>query len=322
MAPVRIAVLDDYQDIALRSADWEVLRERADVAEIRVLREHLDPDRLVAEIGDCEVVVAMRERTAFPRGVLARLGSLRLLVTTGMINASIDLEAAAAQGVTVCGTSGRGPDTAELAWALVMDLVRGVTAADRGVRDGRWQTGVPGRRLEGLVVGLVGLGGIGTQVARYAHAFGCAVRAWSPNLTEERAAAVGVRAVGKDELFAGSDVVSIHLKLSERSRGLVARPELELVGPGGYLVNTSRGPIVVEDDLVAALRDGVIAGAALDTFDVEPLPADHPLRAEPRAVLTPHLGYVTAEVMSVFHGDAVADVVSWLDGAPVRVLGT
>lgn len=316
----RIVVLDDHMGVARESADWSPVTGREDVAEVVFRREHLPEQELVRLAQGSDVVVAMRERSALSRRVLEQLSQLRLLVTTGMVNAAIDLAAARELGITVCGTGGRGPDPAELAWALTMDLVRGVTAADRDLRAGRWQPGRPGRRLAGLVVGVAGLGVVGAQVAGYAQAFGCHVLGWSQHLTPERAAEVGATAVGKDELFERSDVVTLHLKLSERTRAVVAAPELGLLGADGFLVNTARAGLVVEDDLLAALGSGSIAGAALDVFGQEPLPPGHALLAEPRALLTPHLGYVSRESFSAFYGQVVEDVVAWLDGRPVRVL--
>lgn len=318
MSRPRVLVLDDHAGVALDSADWSGLLARAEVV---VVREHLDEETLLRRASSYDVVVAMRERTAFPRRVLEQLPRLRLLVTTGMVNAAIDLAAAHDQGITVCGTRGRGPDAAELAWALVMDLVRGVSSSDRSMRAGRWQDAAPGRRLAGTTVGLLGLGTVGRQVALYARAFGCEVLAWSRHLTDERAAACGAVRAELDELLERSHVVSVHLPLTDETRGLLGARELALLGPTGYLVNTSRGPIVVEDDLTAALRDATLAGAGLDVYDVEPLPVDHPLRREPRVVLTSHLGYVTRETFAVFYAEAVEDVLGWLDGSPLRVLG-
>jgi phosphoglycerate dehydrogenase-like enzyme len=315
--PVSVVVLDDFQDVALSVADWSLLAGRAHVTRHT---DHLDDaDELVARLAGAEVVVAMRERTPFPAALLARLPRLRLLVTTGMANASIDLAAAAAQGVVVCGTAGGSAAAAELAWALVLAVARDVAADDRAVRAGRWQEHL-GIELAGSTLGLLGLGRIGAVVARYAHAFDMELLAWSENLTAERAAEHGARLVDKAALFAGSDVVSVHLRLSDRTRGLVGAEELRLLGPGGRLVNTSRGPIVDEAALLAALSAGTIAGAALDVYDVEPLPVDSPLRSAPRTVLTPHVGYVSRQSYAAMYGQCVEDVVAWLGGAPVRVL--
>jgi phosphoglycerate dehydrogenase-like enzyme len=316
-APVAVAVLDDWQDVALSVADWSPLAGRADVVRYT---DHLpDVDALVDRLADAAVVVAMRERTPFPADLLARLPRLRLLVTTGMANAAIDLAAAARQGIVVSGTAGGSGAAAELAWALVLAVARDVVADDRAVRAGRWQEHL-GIELAGSTLGLLGLGRIGAVMARYARAFDMHVLAWSRHLTAERAAEHGARLVDRDELFRASDVVSVHLRLSDRTRGLVGARELELLGPAGRLVNTSRGPIVEEAALLAALHAGTIAGAALDVFDVEPLPADHPLRSAPRTVLTPHVGYVSRQSYAAMYGQCVEDVLGWLDGAPLRVL--
>ena len=315
--PVSVAVLDDYQDVALSVADWSPLAGRAQVTRYT---DHLaDVGALAARLAGADVVVVMRERTPFPAELLARLPRLRLLVTTGMANAAVDLAAAAGRGVVVCGTAGGTAAAAELAWALVMAVARGVAADDRAIRAGRWQEQV-GIELAGSTLGLVGLGKIGARMARYGQAFGMEVLAWSQNLTPERAAEHGARLVDRDGVFAGSDVVSVHLRLSDRTRGLVGARELELLGPDGRLVNTSRGPIVDEAALLTALRAGTIAGAALDVYDVEPLPPGHPLRSAPRTVLTPHVGYVSRQSYAAMYAQVVEDVVGWLDGAPVRVL--
>jgi phosphoglycerate dehydrogenase-like enzyme len=316
-APVAVAVLDDWQDVALSVADWSPLAGRASV--VRYTDHLQDDDALVDRLADAAVVVAMRERTPFPADLLARLPRLRLLVTTGMANAAIDLAAAARQGIVVSGTAGGSGAAAELAWALVLAVARDLVADDRAVRAGRWQEHL-GIELAGSTLGLLGLGRIGAVMARYARAFDMQVLAWSRHLTAERAAEHGARLVDRDELFRASDVVSVHLRLSERTRGLVGARELELLGPAGRLVNTSRGPIVDEAALLAALHAGTIAGAALDVFDVEPLPADHPLRSAPRTVLTPHVGYVSRQSYAAMYGQCVEDVLGWLDGAPLRVL--
>jgi len=313
----RVAVLDDYQQAALASTDWSPLAGRADVS---VFTDHVaDPAALAARLAPFEVIVAMRERTPFPAELLRRLPALKLLVTTGMANAAIDLAAARDLGVLVCGTGGSAASTAELTWALLLALVRSVPAEDARVRAGGWQHTV-GRELAGRTIGLLGLGRIGERVAGYARAFGMEVIAWSQHLTAGRASACGAELVSKPDLFARAGIVSIHVRLSERTAGLVGAAELALLGRDGYLVNTSRGPIVDEAALIAALHGGVIAGAALDVYATEPLPAGHPLRSLPRTVLTPHLGYVSTEGYAVFYGDAVADIVAWLGGSPVRVL--
>jgi phosphoglycerate dehydrogenase-like enzyme len=313
----RIAVLDDYQHAAARFADWSRLPEPADVV---VFHDHVaDDDALVARLAPFAVVVAMRERTPFPRAVLARLPELRLLVTTAMGNRSIDVAAARELGITVCGTGFHAPPTAEMTWALILAAARHVPQEDAGVRAGGWQHTV-GVDLDGAVLGVVGLGRLGERVARIGRAFGMDVVAWSQNLTAERAAEVGVRAVGKEELLAAADVVTVHLQLSDRTRGLIGRADLARMKPTAILVNTSRGPIVDEQALVDALRAGTIGGAGLDVFDQEPLPPEHPLRELRRAVLTPHLGYVTERTYEVFYRDIVDDVAAFLAGSPVRVV--
>ena len=314
---VRVAVLDDYQGVALTSADWSVLDGRA---EITVFGDHLPAeDALAARLAPFDVLVAMRERTPFPASLLRRLPALRLLVTTGKRNASIDVAAAQAQGVTVCGTRGSAAATPELTWGLLLALTRGIPDEQRSVRTGGWQRGV-GPELAGSTLGILGLGNIGGRIAGYARAFEMNVIAWSQHMTDADAAAHGARRVQRDELFRAADFVTVHLKLSERTRGLVGAAELDLLGPAGYLINTSRGPIVDEDALVTALRERRIAGAALDVFDTEPLPADHPLRTLPNAVVTPHIGYVTRPTYATFYGEAVEDIDAWLRDAPVRVL--
>jgi len=311
---VKITVLDDYQDVALGMGPWDRLD-----AQVVARHEHLLGDQLVAALSGSEVVVAMRERTPFGRVLLDRLPDLRLLVTTGMANASIDLDAARERGVLVCGTRSRQAGPAELTWALVLAVTRRVAYEDAAVRAGGWQTTI-GPELSGRTLGVLGLGRLGSVVAGYGRAFGMRVLAWSANLDPGHARELGVEPVTLDDLLTRSDVVSVHLKLSDRTRGLLGARELDLIGPDGYLVNTSRGPIVDEAALVEALRTGRIAGAGLDVFDVEPLPADHPLRTAPRAVLTPHIGYVALDAYRVFYADAVEDVVAWLAGEPVRVL--
>jgi len=315
--PFRIAVLDDYQEVALGLADWSALPS---TCRVRAYRDHLREEQAVAErLAEFEAVVAMRERTPFTRSLLEKLPRLRLLVTTGMRNAAIDLAAASERGVVVCGTEGLPYPTAELTWALILALARHVPKEDRAVRDGSWQTTL-GVGLNGRTLGLLGLGRLGAQVARIGLAFGMETLAWSQNLTAERAAEVGARLVARDVLLQRADVLSIHLVLGERTRGLLGARELGLMKRTALLVNTSRGPIVDEAALVHALSTGAIAGAGLDVFDIEPLPVDHPLLGAPNTVITPHLGYVTEDTYRIFYGQALENIQAYLRGAPTRVL--
>jgi phosphoglycerate dehydrogenase-like enzyme len=317
MAP-RVAVLDDYQQVAATMADWSSLPAGTDVT---YLDRHIaDESELVAALEPFEVVVAMRERTRFPATVLRRLPRLRLLVTTGMRNASIDLDAAREAGVLVCGTRANPWSTSELTWALIMGLLRGVAADDARMRAGRWQE-VVGQDLDGQVLGVLGLGRQGGRVARVGAAFGMDVIAWSPNLTDERAAEHGARRVERAELFASAKVVTVHMVLSDRTRGLVGASDLRGMRPDAYLVNTSRAGLVEEAALRKAIEDGWIAGAGLDVYDVEPLPVDHWLRTAPRTLLSPHMGYVTERNYRTFYGDAVEDIAGFLAGNPMRTVG-
>jgi phosphoglycerate dehydrogenase-like enzyme len=314
-----VAILDDYQGVATSVVDWGPVAARRRVV---AFADHLDdPEVLVERLEPFEVVVAMRERTPFPRHVLARLPRLKLLVTTGMRNKAIDLAAAEEFGITVSGTGLVAESTVELAWALIMAVVRDLPGEDRRTREGHWQRTVP-LQLAGSTLGILGLGRLGQRIAAIARVFGMTVIAWSENLTAEVAARHGAELVGKAELFRRSDVVTLHTLLSHRTRGLVGAAELEMLGADGYLVNTSRGPIVDEGALIDALRNGTIAGAALDVFDVEPLPAAHPLLSTPRTILSPHVGFVSRQAYEVAYGDAVQDIVGWLDGTPVRVLAS
>jgi phosphoglycerate dehydrogenase-like enzyme len=309
-----VVVLDDYQHVAAGSADWSAVD-----GSVRFVHEHLVGDELVDVLREASVVVAMRERTAFDADLLGRLEQLQLLVTTGGVNASIDVAAAARQGVTVCGTRSLPSPAAEMTWALLLALVRRVPESDRDVREGRWQTTI-GDDLAGRTLGVVGLGRLGQRVARVALAFDMEVLAWSQNLDPDAARDLGVQPIGKDDLLARADVVSLHLRLSERTRGVIGARELAMMKPTAYLVNTSRGPLVDEPALVEALASGAIAGAGLDVYDEEPLPPGHPLLASHRTVLAPHLGYVTTGGYALFYGDAVEDVVAWQTGAPLRVI--
>ncbi len=315
--PVQVAVLDDYQEVAQFFGPWD---ELSDVIDLTVFHDHISNDGVIRDLlGDYEVIVAMRERTPFTGPRLSSLPNLKLLVTTGMANASIDMDAAAALGITVSGTGALPSPTAELAWGLIIASQRHIAEEDRNVREGGWQRTI-GPELAGRTLGILGLGRLGKRMARIAQAFEMDVIAWSQNLTAEDAASAGVEAVERDELFVRADVLTIHTRLSERTRGLVGARELELMKPTALLVNTSRGPIVDEDALLAALLGGAIAGAALDVFDKEPLPADHPLREAPRTLLTPHLGYVTNGTYEVYYREAVEDIAAYLRGEPIRVL--
>lgn len=313
----RIAILDDYQNVALEMADWSTLPGDATVT---VFNDH-EPDshNLGQRLKGYEAVCIMRERTPFNRAVFEKLPDLKLLVTTGMRNASVDLEAATDHGVIVCGTAGSAHTTPELTWGLILSLARSIPFEHGAMRAGRWQTTL-GYGLKGRTLGLLGLGRLGADVARVGRAFGMNLIAWSQNLTEERATEHGAALVSKQDLFRQSDFLSIHLVLSDRSRGLVGREELDLMKPTSFLINTSRGPIVDEDALVDVLERRQIAGAGLDVYGLEPLPRSHPLRGLDNTVLTPHIGYVTEDTYEIFYRDTVECLQSWLNGSPVRVL--
>jgi phosphoglycerate dehydrogenase-like enzyme len=314
----RITILDDYQNAALSSADWAPL---ASEYTIDVVREHIaDADELVARLDGSRVIVAMRERTAFPREVLERLPALRLLVSTGMKNPGIDVAAASEFGITVSGTEGSWGTVAELVFGMMISLGRHMGQEDAAVRAGRWQHTL-GRGLAGSTLGILGLGRLGGEVAAIAPAFGLDVIAWSPHLTQERADEHGARAVGERELYSASDFLTIHLPLAKGTRGLVGREQLGWMSPRSYLINTSRGPIVDEAALVEALRADRIAGAGLDVYDEEPLPIEHPLRSLPNTLLLPHIGYVTEQTYEVFYAQAVEDIQAYDAGAPLRLLG-
>ena len=306
---MKIAILDDYQDAALSMADWSAVERQA---EITVFADHLaDQDDLVARLEPFDVICVMRERTPLPREVIERLPRLKLIASTGPGNASIDYDAAAECDVVVTDTRYDPTSTVELTWALIMAGSRRLVEECGSVRSGGWQTSV-GRELRGQVLGILGLGNIGTEIARLGTTFGMDVVAWSQNLDAATATAAGGKLVSKDDLFRQSDTLTVHLKLSERSRGLVGAEELALMKPTSWLVNTSRGPIVDEAALVAALTDRSIGGAALDVFDTEPLPVDHPLRSLPNALVTPHIGYVAENLYRTFYGDVVASITEWL----------
>ena len=315
---VRCAILDDYQNVALKSADWS--KVEGDV-EIKVFSEHLGAGQsVIAALKEFAIVVAMRERTAFPRTVIDALPNLKLLITTGMRNASIDTEAAKARGVTVCGTGSFGSPTSGIAIGLMLELTRHIGYENARLHAGAtWQSTI-GPDLEGMTLGILGLGKLGARTAAIAKAFGMKVIAWSQNLTPERCQEVGVGYVSKDDLFRQSDFITIHNVLSARSRGVVGAKEFGLMKPSAFLINTSRGPIVDEAALLAALRDKKIAGAGLDVFDNEPLPLDHPLRKMNNVVLTPHLGYVSEQNYRHYFAGVVEDIRGFLDSKPVRVM--
>ncbi len=312
---VRIAVIDDYQGVADSFGDWSRLPADADVS---FFRDHLSSaSDLVDRLQPFEIIGVMRERTAFPRSVLTELPNLRLLVTTGRQNRAIDIEAADDLGVSVGFTSSPGHATAELTMAMILSLARNLSAESGSVNAGGWQVGV-GRDLRGAGLGLVGLGRLGSQVADLAQAFGMEVAAWSENLTEERCAELGVAHLSRDDLFRSSDFVSVHLRLSERTTGLIGEELLGIMRSDAYLINTSRGPIVDEDALVGALTGGTIAGAAVDVYEDEPLPPDHRLRTTPRLIATPHIGYVTRETYEIFYGEMVEAIAVYLKDRGAR----
>ncbi|OBF88082.1 hydroxyacid dehydrogenase [Mycobacterium sp. 852002-51163_SCH5372311] len=318
----RVAILDDYARVALDLADWSPVQMRS---EITVFDRHLAEAEAIEILRPFDVVCTLRERMAFPRTLIERLPNLKLITIVGKSLPNLDMAAATERGILVAHSDFASPRfssvrdaTPELAWGLIIATVRRLAEEHRRLREGGWQATV-GMTLSGKTLGLVGLGRVGRRMAEYAKAFDMEVIAWSQNLTEEAAAAVGVRRVEKVTLFQESDVVSIHVVLSERTRGLIAGPELALMKPHAYLINTSRGPIVDEAALIAALRSEHIAGAGLDVYDVEPLPRDHPLRLLPNVTLSPHLGYVTREMLGAFYADTVEAVAAWLNGTPIRI---
>ena len=314
----RCAILDDYQNVALKSADWSKVATELDC---KIFNEHLGgQENVIKALQGFEIVCAMRERTAFPRAVIEKLPDLKLLITTGMRNASIDVAAAGEHGVVVCGTPATGNPTSGIAIGLMLELTRRIGYEDARLKAGApWQSTI-GLDLEGLTLGVIGLGKLGARTSRIAQAFGMKVMAWSQNLTPEKCKAVGVEYAQKDELFRQSDLITIHVVLSQRTRGLVGAKELALMKPTAYIINTSRGPIIEEGALLAALREKRIAGAGLDVFDIEPLPVDHPLRKMDNVVLTPHLGYVSLQNYRAYFSGVVDDIRAYLDGSPVRVL--
>lgn len=314
---IKCAVLDDYQGASLRHGDWSSL---ADHVETVVLREHLQSDDVVGAIGDCEIAVIMRERTPFRAELLDRLPNLRLLITSGMRNASIDLEAAKRNNVVVCGTSSGSEPPAELTWALILGLARHIVPEASSVRNnGPWQSTL-GEDLKGRTLGILGLGKIGTRVARVALAFEMNVIAWSPHLTPERAAAAGARYTERSALFSESDYLTIHLVQSSTTRGLVGADDLRKMRKTAFLINTSRAGIVETAALVEALRSNWIAGAGLDVFSTEPMDADDRFRSLPNVLATPHLGYVTRNNYNRYFGEAAENIRAYLSGTPIRAL--
>jgi D-3-phosphoglycerate dehydrogenase len=318
MPRYRCAILDDYQNVVLKVTDWSKVSGDLD---IKVFNEHLGgPDSVVKALQGFGIVCAMRERTGFPRAVIEKLPDLKLLITTGLRNASIDVAAAKEHGVVVCGTPSVGSPTSGIAIGLMLELTRRIGYENARMKAGvPWQTTI-GVDLDGMTLGVLGLGKLGTRTANIAKAFGMKVIAWSQNLTPEKCKEVGVDYVSKEDLFRQADFITIHLILSQRTRGLVGAKELGLMKPSAYIINTSRGPIIDEAALLTALRDKKIAGAGLDVFDVEPLPTDHILRKLDNVVLTPHLGYVAMQNYRAYYGGVVDDIRAFLDGKPVRVM--
>jgi phosphoglycerate dehydrogenase-like enzyme len=310
---VSIAVLDDYQHVALQMADWSPLAGRA---EITVFSDHLfDPDALIARLAPFDAICVMRERTPLPRAILERLPRLRMIASTGAGNASIDKEAAHELGITIANTGYSSHGAIELTWALILAAIRNIPLEVATFRSGGWQAGVGGD-LAKRTLGIMGLGRIGTASARIAQAFGMKTIAWSPNLTREKAEAAGAHLVTKDELLERADIATVHLVLGKTTRGIVGAADLAKMKPTAWLVNTSRGPLVDESALVDALQHKRIAGAALDVYATEPLPADHPLRTLPNVVATGHVGFVSRESYEIFYGDSVKNLIAWLDAGP------
>ncbi|KQV36982.1 D-2-hydroxyacid dehydrogenase family protein [Rhizobium sp. Root1204] len=312
----KIAILDDYQGVALEMADWSVLDGRA---EITVFRDNLvEPHALIERLKDFDIVCVMRERAPMTRQVLEALPKLKLLASNSSKNASIDMQAASELGITVSGTEYLSYGTTEMAWGLILSGIRRIPQEIAAVRSGKWQHTV-GQDIHGRTLGILGLGNFGKAVAKVGAAFGMHVIAWSQNLDPAHAAEHGVEAVSKNELFERSDVISIHMVLSDRSRGIVGKAELERMKPNAWLINTSRGPLVDEAALAEVLQAGKIGGAGLDTYSQEPLPEDHPFRTLPNVLAMPHLGYVTEDTYRLFYGQTVENIIAWLDGNPVRL---
>jgi phosphoglycerate dehydrogenase-like enzyme len=307
---MKVAILDDYQNVALQLADWSAVRRHA---EITVFNDHLtDPTAVVARLRPFDVVCVMRERTPLPRDILQQLPKLRLIASTGPRNASIDAQAATDLGIAVTATGYDATPTIEFTWSLILASMRGIAREASSLEEGGWQVGL-GANLRGKSLGIVGLGNIGSEVARIGAAFGMRVIAWSQNLTEEKASAAGARLVDKETLFRDADIVTVHLVLSRRTRGLIGAPEFALMKPTARFVNTSRGPIVDEAALIQTLQGRKIAGAAIDVFDVEPLPADHPFRKLKNILATPHIGYVTEDLYRIFYDDTADNIAKWLE---------
>jgi phosphoglycerate dehydrogenase-like enzyme len=316
-APLELAILDDFQECATRMGDWSRLEPRVRTT---VFTDNAVGEDLVARLSRFDAVMVIRERTKFPREIVDRLPRLKLLISAGMRNLGIDIPACRARGIVVCGTDTGSSATAELAFGMLLALSRNMAAEEASLRAGRWQTLRLGFGVKGLTLGVLGLGRLGTAMAGYARAFGMDVLAWSQNLTDEQARAGGARRVEKTELLARADFVSLHLILSQRTRGVVGAAELALMKPTAFLINTSRAGLIDEGALIAALKEGRIAGAALDVYNEEPLPADAPILAAPNTLLTPHLGYATRESYAVYFPQAVENVEAWLAGRPVRVM--
>jgi phosphoglycerate dehydrogenase-like enzyme len=319
---IKVAILDDYANAALKLADWSVLDGKAEVV---AFRNHLSEDEAAVALKPFDVLCTVRERMSLPRSLFERLPNLKLVTIVGMSLPNLDMAAATEHGVVVSHSNFSNPlfagvadATPELTWGLMIATVRNMALEGRRMREGGWQHTL-GINLAGRTLGLLGLGHIGSKMAEYARVFRMPVIAWSQNLTDEKAKSVGAKRVGKDDLFRLADIVSIHVRLSERTRGLVTAREFALMKPGSYLINTSRGPIVVEADLLAALREGRIAGAGIDVYDEEPPPADHPFRTMDNVTVTPHLGYVTREALTAFYVDTLEAVVAFANGTPIRI---
>ena len=316
---MRVALLDDYQGVAMKMADWSRLKGRAEF--VAFPRHIPDIDTLAHELESFDCIMLMRERTKFPRALIERLPKLKLLITAAMWNASVDSDAATEHGVQFSGTRDLSHAAAELALGMMIGLVRHLPAEDHAMRQGKWQTTV-GLSLHGKTLGIVGLGILGAQMAGFAKMLGMRAIAWSENLTPERAAEAGAIHVSKEQLFAEADIISVHLKLAPRTRGLIGAGDLALMKPTAYIINTARGPIIDERSLLTVLRDRRIAGAALDVYDVEPLPVNHPFRKLDNVMLVPHLGYVTEENYRLIYSDTLEDVEAFLEGRLVRPLNT